>query len=98
MPLPLEFHAEAPGELQAAYERYDGLRSDLANDFASAIDRAFEAITDNPLGYGVTQSDIRAAPVSGFPYAVYYRVLRNRIRIVAIHHTSRDPSAWQARK
>lgn len=50
MGLPIEFHAEAPGELRAAYERYDGLRSDLADDFASSVDRAFEAIIDNPLG------------------------------------------------
>ncbi len=54
-----------------------------------SVERAFEAITDNPLGYGVTYRDTRAALVPGFPYAASYRVLRNRVGVVAVHHTSR---------
>lgn len=98
MSLPFDFNPEAPSELQAAYEWYDQLRPGLADDFAASVDRAFDAITANPVGYGVTYLDIRAAPVSGFPYAVCYRVLRNRVRILAVDHTSRDPATWQSRK
>lgn len=92
--LPFDFDPNAPGELQAAYEWYDHLRPDLADDFAASADRAFDAIAANPMGYGVTHLDIRAAPLPGFPYVVYYRVLRNRVRILAVHHAARDPAAW----
>jgi plasmid stabilization system protein ParE len=35
--------------------------------------------------------------VRRFPYAVYYRVERERIAVVAVHHGKRDPSPWQSR-
>lgn len=32
-----------------------------------------------------------------FPYALYYRVLVDRIRVLAVYHTARDPSWRQGR-
>ena len=35
--------------------------------------------------------------MAGYPYAVYFQVSADRINVVAVFHTSRDPSAWQSR-
>jgi hypothetical protein len=51
----------------------------------------------NPSRYGFADADIREAPLTRFPYAVYYRALADRIRVLAVYHTARDPSGWQSR-
>jgi hypothetical protein len=38
-----------------------------------------------------------ARQLNRFPYAVYYRELPDRIRVLAVSRTSRDPSGWQSR-
>jgi toxin ParE1/3/4 len=54
-------------------------------------------ITANPARYGFANADIREGVLTRFPYAIYYRVLADRIRVLAVYHTSRDPSRWQSR-
>ena len=35
--------------------------------------------------------------VIGFPYCVYYREEPGRVLVLAVFHTSRDPTVWQSR-
>lgn len=97
MKVPLTFHPEVKFEVAATIRWYDQSRAGLGHDFESATKRVLDAITDNPLGYGIAHLDIRECLLTRFPYAVYDRALRNRIRVVAVCHTSRDPSVWQTR-
>lgn len=97
MKVPLTFHPEVKFEVAATIRWYDQSRAGLGHDFESATKRVLDAITDNPLGYGIAHRDIRECLLTRFPYAVYDRALRNRIRVVAVCHTSRDPSVWQTR-
>ncbi len=98
MTLPLDFQADVEGDVQAAYRWHEQARPGLGRDFLDAVQSRLTTIADSPLIYGVLSRGTRAAPLSGFSYVVYYRVLRNRVLVVAIHHTSRDPAAWQSRK
>jgi len=41
--------------------------------------------------------DVRRAKVRKFPYLIYYRVLSDRIQVIAVLHASRDPQLWQER-
>jgi plasmid stabilization system protein ParE len=41
--------------------------------------------------------DVRKAVVNGFPYCLYYREEPSQVRVLAVFHTSRDPSIWQSR-
>ncbi len=97
MKITLTFHPEVKFEVAATIRWYDQSRAGLGHDFESATERVLDAITDNPLGYGVVHLDIREGLLAHFPYVDYYRVLRNCIRVVAVCHTSRDPSVWQTR-
>ena len=94
----IRFHPEVKHEAAASSRWYERSRPGLGLRFEGATEQTLDAVADDPLSYGVAHRDIRAAPVSGFPYAVYYRVVRGRVRVLAIYHTARDPSVWQARK
>jgi hypothetical protein len=40
---------------------------------------------------------VRRTKLPGFPYLTYYRVLSDRVEVIAVLHGSRDPSVWQGR-
>ncbi len=97
MSLPLEFHPAVRDEIDDAHDWYEQRRHGLGGDFLDEVQRLLTEITANPTRYGFADADIREGPLTRFPYAVYYRVLADRIRVLAVYHTSRDPSGWQSR-
>ena len=84
-------------EIDDAYRWYERRRPGLGGDFLDEVQRTLGAITSNPSRYGFADGDIREGPLSRFPYAVYYRVLADRIRVLGVYHLSRDPSGWRSR-
>ncbi len=97
MSLPLDFHPAVRGEVQDAHDWYEARRPGLGGDFLDEVQRVLAGITANPARYGFADGDIREGPLTRFPYAIYYRVLATRLRVLAIYHTSRDPSGWRSR-
>ena len=35
--------------------------------------------------------------MTGYPYCVYYRIEEDRVLVLAVFHTARDPAIWQNR-
>ncbi len=97
MSLPLDFHPAIRGEIDGAYNWYEQRQPGLGGDFLDEVQRILTEITANPARYGFANGDIREGLLNRFPYAVYYRVLADRIRVLALVHTARNPSRWQAR-
>lgn len=97
MSLPLEFHPAVRGEIDDAHDWYEQRRPGLGRDFLDEIERVLAEITANPARYGFVDAGIREGLLNRFPYAIYYRVLADRIRVLAVYHTSRDPLGWQSR-
>ena len=97
MSLPLDFHPAVRNEIDDAYNWYERRRLGLGGDFLDHVQRVLGEITANPARYGFADGDIREGLLTRFPYAVYYRVLADRIRVLAVYHTARDPSGWQSR-
>lgn len=97
MSLPLGFHPAVRDEVDDAYHWYEQRRPGLGRDFLDEVQRVLDEIAANPGRYGFVEADIRGGPLARFPYAVYYRVLKDRIRVLAVYHTSRDPLGWQSR-
>jgi plasmid stabilization system protein ParE len=95
--LPLEFHPAVQVEIDDAHRWYERQCSGLGDDFLDEVQRVLAEIIANPARYGFADADIREGLLTRFPYAVYYRVLPDRIRVLAVYHTSRDPSGWQVR-
>lgn len=97
MSLPLDFHPAVRDEIDDAYDWYEQRQSGLGRDFLDEVERVLADITANPARYGFAETDIREGLLNRFPYAIYYRVLTDRIRVLAVYHSSRDPSGWQSR-
>jgi toxin ParE1/3/4 len=56
-----------------------------------------ERIATQPDFYAVAWNGVREALVPGFPYCVYYREEAGQVLVLAVFHSSRDPSIWQGR-
>jgi toxin ParE1/3/4 len=56
-----------------------------------------DQIAVDPLRYPKEFEDVREAKVKKYSYCVYYSVEADRIVVISVFHTSRDPSVWQSR-
>lgn len=97
MSLPLEFHPLVRDEIDDAHDWYEQRQAGLGGDFLDEVQRVLADISANPARFGFADGDIREGLLNRFPYAIYYRVLPNRVRVLAVFHTSRDPAGWQSR-
>ncbi|HYT88475.1 MAG TPA: type II toxin-antitoxin system RelE/ParE family toxin [Gemmataceae bacterium] len=97
MSLPLVFRTVAQTEFDDAAVWYENQQPGLGADFVAEVQQVLDTIAAHPERYAVASGDVREALVSRFPYCVYYRVKPDRIVIIAVFHTSRDPSIWQGR-
>ena len=97
MSLPLAFRAAARAEFQDAAAWYESQRVGLGGDFVDEVQKVLDTVAGQPDRYPIASGDVREAPVSRFPYCVYYRVKPGRVVVIAVFHTARDPAAWQSR-
>jgi len=97
MSLPLVFHPDVQREVDEAYRWYEQKRSGLGDDFLAAIEEVFNRLRAMPVIHQVIYRDVRRSLPRRFPYAVYYRIHADRVEVIAVQHTSRDPSGWQSR-
>jgi len=97
MSLPIVFRAAARAEFDQAAEWYERQQAGLGGAFVASVQQVLDNIAATPQRYPAVFGDVREGIVPRFPYCVYYRVRANQVRVLAIFHTSRDPSIWQAR-
>lgn len=97
MSLPIVLRAEAEAEFDEGFDFYDARRAGLGVEFAAEVQRVIDRVAANPRLYRQVFADVRKGVVRRFPYCVFYRPHADRIEVIAVFHTSRDPSVWQAR-
>lgn len=97
MSLPLIIRPEAEQDLAAAQAWYEGQRAGLGQAFLARVDQMLAKIQLMPELYAELYRGVRGGKLKRFPYVVYYRVLSDRIEVLAVLHGSRDPAVWQAR-
>jgi len=95
--LPLDIHPAVRDEIDQAHDWYEQRQPGLGREFLDEIERVLAELTANPGRYGFASANTREGPLRRFPYAVYYRELTDRIRVLAVYHTSRNPARWQRR-
>ncbi|MHB8859321.1 MAG: type II toxin-antitoxin system RelE/ParE family toxin [Thermoleophilia bacterium] len=93
----LIFHAAAAADVEDAFLWYESQRSGLGDEFLDELSLVLSAINENPIRFPVLHRDTRRALLHRFPYALFYRVLHEKIIIVACMHGKRNPSHWQIR-
>src|SRR5262245_50454179 len=97
MTWPLVFHPEVKEEVNEAYRWYESQRYGLGDDFLAALEAVYHHIGETPKAHQVIYKDIRRALPRRFPYGIFYRVLVDRVEVIAVQHCRRDPERWKSR-
>ena len=95
--LPAVFRPEAAVDVIEARQWYDNQQMGLGDDFRNALADIVERIQSMPRMYVTVVENVHRAKLRRFPYLLYYRVLENRIEVLAVLHSSRDPRLWRQR-
>ncbi len=96
MKMPVVLRSEAAIDLLVARDWYDQQSDGLGDLFSAQASAVFDRVGAMPELFALIARDIRACRLQRFPYVVYYRVLVDRVEVLAVLHGSRDPSAWRS--
>jgi plasmid stabilization system protein ParE len=97
MSLPVILRPEASDDVLSARDWYDRQRPGLGDAFFAQLSVVLDDIAAMPALYAIVWQDIRTCRLRRFPYVVYYRVLADRIEVLAVLHGRQDSSVWQSR-
>ena len=93
----LIYPPDAEAELIDAAQFYEGRVSGLGVEFLDAVESAVVVILHAPERSRVVEADIRRYMMPRFPYAVYYRIQTDDLRVLAIKHHRQHPDYWRGR-
>jgi toxin ParE1/3/4 len=93
----ISYRLAAENELAEAVEWYDNQRPGLGKELVAAVRAVLDQVGRQPSFYPAVAHRVHQAIVTKFPYSVIYRVRGNKVMILAVFHSSRDPVIWQKR-
>ncbi|MHB0961513.1 MAG: type II toxin-antitoxin system RelE/ParE family toxin [Pirellulaceae bacterium] len=93
----LVVHPEARMEALEAFDWYSQRSPQVANAFEEELRDAGRAIEHAPEMWASYLSGTHRYLMKRFPFVVIYRVITDRIEIVAIAHGRRKPGYWKRR-
>jgi len=93
----VNFRPEARDEMKAAAHWYEERRQGLGVEFVNCVEQAIARCCLHPERFAVVLRGARRAPVSRFPYSIYFREGGDAILIVAVYHNHRRPTGWHGR-
>lgn len=67
------------------------------SDFRRELRAAIEFLGDYPLGAPVLRGVVHAKRLMRFPYSLLYKVLKDRVRVIAVADERRDPGHYFSR-
>ena len=88
---------EAERDLTEAHAWYEERVPGLGSDFLIIVERTLESIEENPAKFPLIYRKVRRALLSRFPYGVFFVWERQRIYVIAVMHTAREPGKWRRR-
>ena len=89
---------EAEQDLDEVYHYFESQQQGLGFEFLAEITETIEVLEDNPMLFQRVYREMRRAIVKRFGYNLIYKVIENKVFILAIMHGTRDPERWQGRK
>lgn len=93
----IRFLPEADAELAEARIWYGLQRDGLDGELMQRIDQTLRRISDAPYRFRRVYRDLRRALVRQFPFAIFYEVTKDEIKVFAVFHSRRDPKQLAAR-
>ena len=74
------------------------LGAELADEFYSELRVFLKKAAQTPEGYAIRERDIRRVNLDRFPFHFLYRIVGERVRILAVRHDRRRPSLGTHRR
>ena len=93
----LEFHPAATKEADAATDWYAERSLVVARAFVSELIRAVDKVMEDPERWPLFENDTRRYVFPQFPFSRIYRTRHDKIQIIAIAHSKRQPGYWKKR-
>lgn len=93
----VNFLDPAMDELQEAVEWYNRRDAGVGDELLTEVDHAVDQLVYDPTARPVVSRNVYRQPLDRFPFDLLYRILPERIEIVAVAHHSRKPGYWQRR-
>lgn len=94
---PVIIRPEADADVSETRDWYEERLEGLGLKFASRVALAIERIGEAPELYGEVAPGVRAAPVRRHRHVVFYRILPDRVDVLAVLHGARDAAEWKRR-
>jgi plasmid stabilization system protein ParE len=91
------FRPAAAADVEDAFLWYESQRSGLGDEYLDELALVLRAIAEHPNRFPIIHRETRRALLHRFPYALFYRVIDEKIIIVACMHGKRNPAHWQIR-
>ena len=95
--LHLEFHPQASQEAENAAAWYVERSTRAAERFVEEMVAAAAAIGEAPERWPQFDGEARRVLLRRYPYVMIYRVLSDRIQVLAVAHGRRRPGYWRER-
>jgi plasmid stabilization system protein ParE len=77
---------------------YESERKGLGQEFRATIEQHFQRIADNPKRFPKVRGEVRRAVVlRRFPFVIHFLIEKERIVILSVFHTSREPEQLKYR-
>ena len=93
----VEFLDEASDEAMQAYQYYEDRQSGLGTAFRTALEAALLRVEARPMSCPAIDADTRKCRLQRFPYNLLFRLLDERVLIIAVAHDRRKPGYWHKR-
>ena len=94
---PVEYLPGARRDFDESFDWYAERSVRAAARFAGAVDATLGKVAANPTQFASPDGVHRECPIKKFPYRVVYRIVENRVLVVAIAHAKRQPAYWSGR-
>ncbi len=93
-----DFHPEARDEFIDAVAFYEMSREGLGLRLSREVHATIDRVLLGPTAWPQISENTRRCFTRRFPYGVVYEVRENDILIIAVAHSSREPSYWRDRQ
>jgi plasmid stabilization system protein ParE len=95
--LAVEYLPDAHRDFDESFDWYAARSTQAALSFAEAVDAALSAVAADPERFLAVDDRHRECRLRRFPFRIVYRVVNDRVLVVAIAHAKRRPGYWGGR-
>lgn len=97
MSVPVLFGSAASEDVHQAWAWYEARQRGLGQRFTDSLKLVVAFISEHPLACAVAYRGLRRALLPGFPYALFYLVGEDCLRVIGCLHQYRGPDALAER-